>query len=214
MFRAGTVFLVFNQLNIMVKVFGGENSSVSYEEFAEAASEWFTDHGKPEESAPEADGVREQRNREEEEREKLALARERAEEEKKEEEKDRNEGRSEESENREAGDDHDIREPEAGAPADEPEGDVCGDVEAQQGGTGKDIETVEAEIVEEPRVADIAKIPPVMPKPADNTDELLKKAENAYKAIGRAIEKAAWKKAATEARKLLTYVEKLEDMEK
>ncbi len=55
MFRAGTVFLVFNALNIMVKVFGGESSSASYEEFAEVASAYLSEHGRPAEEMPEAE---------------------------------------------------------------------------------------------------------------------------------------------------------------
>lgn len=52
MYRAGTTFLVFNALTIMVKVFGGASSSASYEEFAEVASEYFSEHERPEEEPP------------------------------------------------------------------------------------------------------------------------------------------------------------------
>ena len=91
------------------------------------------------------------------------------------------------------------------------------DDEVVCGGEGEEpetVETVEAEVVEEPTrrpVSRIDQIKPVMPEPEGGALDMLRKANDTYKSIGRSLEKRNWKKAATETRKLLNYIEKLED---
>ena len=194
MFRSGRRLIIFKTDSITVKMsFLGDKQMVGWDAFIETARKWAVGEW-------------------------AALERKRAETEEAEETYDE---RTEDEEylSGETGEPEDIggdaEESDPGSA--ESEGDVRRDEEAVCGGEGEEPETVEtvaAEVVEEPTrrpVSRIDQIKPVMPEPEGGTLDMLRKANDTYKSIGRSLEKRNWKKAATEARKLLNYIEKLED---
>lgn len=199
MFRSGGRLVIFKTDSIAVKMsFFGDKRMVGWDAFIETARAWAADE-------------RELRDEDEHKR---------AEMEKEIEEINRDEGTDDEEdladgagEAGEAG--GDVEESDPGPT--EPEGDVRRDDEAVCGGEGEEpetVETVEAEVVEEPArrpVSRIDQIKPVMPEPEGGALDLIRKVDDTYKSIGRSLEKRNWKKAATETRKLLNYIEKLED---
>lgn len=199
MFRSGGRLVIFKTDSIAVKMsFFGDKRMVGWDAFIKTARAWAADE-------------RELRNEDEHKR---------AEMEKEIEETNRDEGTDDEEdladgagEAGEAGGDAEESDP---GPT-EPEGDVRRDDEAVCGGEGEEpetVETVEAEVVEEPArrpLSRIDQIKPAMPEPEGGTLDMLRKANDTYKSTGRYLEKRNWKKAATETRKLLNYIEKLED---
>lgn len=195
MFRSGRRLIIFRTDSITVKMsFLGNKQAVGWDAFIEVARKWAVGEW-------------------------AALERKRAEMEKEAEETYDERTDDEEYLSGETGEPEDIggdAEESDPGPA-EPEGDVRRDDEVVCGGEGEEpetVETVEAEVVEEPTrrpVSRIDQIKPVMPEPEGGALDMLRKANDTYKSIGRSLEKRNWKKAATETRKLLNYIEKLED---
>lgn len=199
MFRSAGKMIIFKTDSVTVKMsFFSDKQVTSWDAFIEAARAWAAD---------------ERELRDEDERK-------RAEIEKEIEEMNRDEGTDDEEDLADGvGEAEDIggdaEESDPGTA--ESEGDVRRDDEAVCGGEGEEpetVETVEAEVVEEPArrpVSRIDQIKPVMPEPEGGALDLIRKVGDTYKSIGRSIDKRSWKKAATETRKLLNYIEKLED---
>ena len=195
MFRSGRRLIIFRTDSITVKMsFLGNKQAVGWDAFIEVARKWAVGEW-------------------------AALERKRAEMEKEAEETYDERTDDEEYLSGETGEPEDIGgDAEESDPGPgEPEGDVRRDEEVVWGGEGEEpetVETVEAEVVEEPTrrpVSRIDQIKPVMPEPEGGALDMLRKANDTYKSIGRSLEKRNWKKAATETRKLLNYIEKLED---